>query len=152
MDSASGRASKTTSTNESKPSATGTHTSPFSSLNDYRRRKQHTSQDSPPTSSGSHTQETPNPANNEPTAPHLGQNFSKPFEIKYLGKDEKEHFAWTTSWGVSWRVIGALILSHGDDKGLMLPPRIAPVQVVLVPIFYKEADSENILKAVRDLS
>ncbi len=86
------------------------------------------------------------------TSHHLGQNFSKPFEIKYLGKDEKEHFAWTTSWGVSWRVIGALILSHGDDKGLMLPPRIAPVQVVLVPILYKEADSENILKAVRDLS
>src|SRR5881296_556609 len=86
------------------------------------------------------------------TSHHLGQNFSKPFEIKYLGKDEKEHFAWTTSWGLSWRVIGALILSHGDDKGLMLPPRIAPVQVVLVPIFYKEADSENILKGVRDIS
>src|SRR5881409_2011099 len=86
------------------------------------------------------------------TSHHLGQNFSKPFEIKFLGKDEKEHFAWTTSWGLSWRVIGALILSHGDDKGLMLPPRIAPVQVVLVPIFYKEADSENILKAVREIS
>jgi len=86
------------------------------------------------------------------TSHHLGQNFSKPFEIKYLGKDEKEHFAWTTSWGVSWRVIGALILSHGDDKGLMLPPRIAPTQVVLVPIFYKEADKESILKVIRELA
>jgi len=86
------------------------------------------------------------------TSHHLAQNFSKPFEIKYLGKDEKEHFAWTTSWGFSWRVIGALIMSHGDDKGLMLPPHIAPIQVVLVPIFYKETDSENITKAVRQLS
>src|SRR6059036_1425039 len=86
------------------------------------------------------------------TSHHLGQKFAKPFEIKYLGKDEQEHYAWTTSWGVSWRLIGASIMIHGDDRGLVLPPRIAPIQVVLVPIFYKEADSENILKAVRDLS
>ncbi len=86
------------------------------------------------------------------TSHHLGQNFSKPFEIKYLGTDEKEHFAWTTSWGVSWRLVGALILSHGDNKGLMLPPRIAPTQVVLVPIFYKEADRENILLETRQLA
>src|SRR5881409_573133 len=80
------------------------------------------------------------------TSHHLGQNFSKPFEIKYLGKDEKEHFAWTTSWGISWRLIGAMIMAHGDDKGLILPPQIAPLQVVLVPIFYKEDDRANILK------
>ncbi len=86
------------------------------------------------------------------TSHHLGQNFSKPFEIKYLGTDEKEHFAWTTSWGVSWRLIGALILAHGDDKGLILPPRIAPTQVVLVPIFYKEADRDTILGEVRNLA
>ncbi len=86
------------------------------------------------------------------TSHHLGQNFSKPFEIKYLGTDEKEHFAWTTSWGVSWRLVGALILAHGDNKGLMLPPRIAPTQVVLVPIFYKEADRENILVEIRQLA
>lgn len=69
------------------------------------------------------------------TSHHLGQNFSKPFEIKYLGKDSREHFAWQTSWGVSWRLIGALIMVHGDDKGLIIPPKIAPIQVVIVPIF-----------------
>ncbi len=86
------------------------------------------------------------------TSHHLGQNFSKPFEIKYLGTDEEEHFAWTTSWGMSWRLIGAMILAHGDDKGLILPPRIAPTQVVLIPIFYKEADRENILAETRHLA
>jgi prolyl-tRNA synthetase len=74
------------------------------------------------------------------TSHHLAQNFSKPFEIKYLGKDTKEHFAWQTSWGVSWRLIGALIMVHGDDKGLVLPPRVAPVQVVIVPI-HKDKDA-----------
>src|SRR5713101_6620908 len=86
------------------------------------------------------------------TSHHLGQKFSVPFEIKYLGKDEKEHYAWTTSWGISWRLIGASIMIHGDDKGLVLPPRIAPIQVVLVPIFYKETDKEKILGEVRSLS
>src|SRR2546428_9887858 len=71
----------------------------------------------------------------------LGQNFSKPFEIKYLGKDTKEHFAWQTSWGVSWRLIGALIMVHGDDKGLVLPPQVAPIQVVIVPI-HKDKDAK----------
>ncbi|HEY8139456.1 MAG TPA: proline--tRNA ligase [Nitrososphaera sp.] len=77
------------------------------------------------------------------TSHHLGQNFSKPFEIKYLGKDTHEHFAWQTSWGVSWRLIGALIMVHGDDKGLVLPPKIAPVQVVIVPIF-KDKDAQQV--------
>src|SRR5579864_4917838 len=86
------------------------------------------------------------------TSHHLGQNFSKPFEIKYLGKDEKEHFAWTTSWGISWRLIGALIMSHGDDKGLILPPRVAPTQVVSVPISYKESDKETILQAANHIA
>ena len=80
------------------------------------------------------------------TSHHLGQNFSKPFEIKYLGKDEEEHFAWTTSWGISWRLIGAMIMAHGDDKGLVLPPRVAPTQVVFVPIHYKESDKTVILE------
>jgi prolyl-tRNA synthetase len=75
------------------------------------------------------------------TSHHLAQNFSKPFEIKYLGKDTKEHFAWQTSWGVSWRLIGALIMVHGDDKGLVLPPQVAPIQVVIVPI-HKDKDAE----------
>jgi len=86
------------------------------------------------------------------TSHHLGQKFSKPFGIKYLGTDEKEHYAWTTSWGISWRLIGAMILTHGDDRGLIVPPRMAPIQVVLVPILYKEADSENILRETRALA
>lgn len=69
------------------------------------------------------------------TSHNLGQNFSKPFEIRFLGRDSKQYFAWQTSWGISWRVIGALIMIHGDNKGLILPPRIAPTQLVIVPIF-----------------
>jgi prolyl-tRNA synthetase len=86
------------------------------------------------------------------TSHHLGQKFSVPFEIKYLGRDEKEHYGWTTSWGISWRLIGAAILSHGDDRGLILPPRIAPTQVVIIPIFYKETDQKDISDEVRHLS
>ena len=86
------------------------------------------------------------------TSHHLGQKFSIPFEIKYLGRDEKEHYGWTTSWGISWRLIGAAILSHGDDRGLVLPPRIAPTQVVIIPIFYKETDQKDISDEVKHLS
>ncbi len=86
------------------------------------------------------------------TSHHLGQNFSKPFEIKFLGKDEKEHFAWTTSWGISWRLIGAMIMAHGDDKGLVLPPKIAPIQVVFVPIHYKESDKVTILQTAHHIA
>jgi prolyl-tRNA synthetase len=78
------------------------------------------------------------------TSHNLGQNFSKPFEIRYLGKDEQTHYAWTTSWGVSWRLISAMIMLHGDDRGLIVPPRIAPIQVVIVPIYYKESVRETI--------
>jgi len=78
------------------------------------------------------------------TSHNLGQNFSKAFEIKYLGKDEQTHYAWNASWGVSWRLIGAIIMLHGDDRGLVMPPRIAPVQVVVVPIPYKDAEEANI--------
>lgn len=69
------------------------------------------------------------------TSHNLGQNFSKPFEIRFLAKDSKQYFAWQTSWGASWRLIGALVMVHGDDKGLILPPNIAPIQIVIVPIF-----------------
>lgn len=79
------------------------------------------------------------------TSHHLAQNFSKPFEIKYLGRDTREHLAWQTSWGVSWRLIGALIMVHGDDKGLILPPRVAPIQVVIVPI-YRDKDAQTVLE------
>jgi prolyl-tRNA synthetase len=83
------------------------------------------------------------------TSHHLGQKFSIPFQIKYLGKDEKEHYGWTTSWGTSWRLIGATVLSHGDDRGLVLPPKIAPIQVVIIPIFYKETDQKDISEEAR---
>ncbi|HZD82659.1 MAG TPA: proline--tRNA ligase [Nitrososphaeraceae archaeon] len=85
------------------------------------------------------------------TSHHLGQNFSKPFEIKYLGRDSQEHFAWQTSWGVSWRLIGALIMVHGDDKGLIIPPKVAPIQVVIVPIF-KEKDADNVKSKANDIA
>jgi prolyl-tRNA synthetase len=84
------------------------------------------------------------------TSHHLGQNFSKPFDIKYLGKDTKEHFAWQTSWGVSWRLIGALIMVHGDDKGLVLPPKIAPVQIVIVPI-HKDKDAQVVKEKASEI-
>ncbi|NDF24815.1 MAG: proline--tRNA ligase [Thaumarchaeota archaeon] len=81
------------------------------------------------------------------TSHFLGQNFSKPFEVKYLDKNNAETFAWQTSWGVSWRLIGAMIMVHGDDKGLVLPPRVAPIQVVIVPIYYNEQDSARVNEA-----
>ncbi len=75
------------------------------------------------------------------TSHFLGQNFSKPFDVKFADKDNVEHFAWQTSWGVSWRLIGAMIMTHGDDQGLVLPPRIAPIQVVIIPIYKKEKEA-----------
>lgn len=84
------------------------------------------------------------------TSHFLGQNFSKPFEIKYLGKDEKDHYVWQTSWGVTTRMIGAVVMVHGDDKGLVLPPRIAPIQTVVVPIYYKNEDREKVLAKAKE--
>jgi prolyl-tRNA synthetase len=68
------------------------------------------------------------------TSHNLGQNFAKAFDIKFQGRDKGVQYAWTTSWGVSTRLIGGLIMTHGDDSGLVLPPNIAPYQVVIVPI------------------
>jgi prolyl-tRNA synthetase len=68
------------------------------------------------------------------TSHNLGQNFSKAFEIRFQGRDKIVQHAWTTSWGVSTRLIGGLIMTHGDDSGLVLPPRVAPFQVVIIPI------------------
>ena len=67
------------------------------------------------------------------TSHFLGQNFSKTFNIKFLDKDNKESFVWTTSWGVTTRLIGALIMTHADDDGLIVPPRIAPTHIVIMP-------------------
>jgi prolyl-tRNA synthetase len=68
------------------------------------------------------------------TSHNLGQNFAKAFDIKFQGRDKSVQYAWTTSWGVTTRLIGAVIMTHGDDSGLVLPPRVAPYQVVIVPI------------------
>ncbi|RKX71403.1 proline--tRNA ligase, partial [candidate division TA06 bacterium] len=69
------------------------------------------------------------------TSHFLGQNFAKAFDVKFLNKENKLDYVWATSWGVSTRLIGALIMSHSDDKGLVLPPKLAPIQVVIIPIF-----------------
>ena len=74
------------------------------------------------------------------TSHMLGQNFSKPFNVKFLDADKTEHYAWQTSWGVSTRLVGALIMAHSDDKGLVLPPNLAPFQVVIVPIGAEKGD------------
>lgn len=74
------------------------------------------------------------------TSHFLGRNFSGPFGVKFADKDNSEHLAWQTSWGVSWRLIGAMVMVHGDDKGLVLPPRVAPLQAVVIPIAFKESD------------
>jgi prolyl-tRNA synthetase len=85
------------------------------------------------------------------TSHQLGQNFSKVFGIKFLDQEEKEQYAWQTSWGFSTRMIGALIMVHGDDKGLVLPPKVAPIQVVIVPIPYKGAEAEAIAAKAKEL-
>ena len=80
------------------------------------------------------------------TSHFLGQNFSIPFEIKFSDLNNQEKNTWQTSWGVSWRLLGGMIMVHGDDKGLVLPPRVAPIQVIIIPIYYSEQDSEKILQ------
>tara|TARA_Y100000294_G_C8566667_1_gene341156 strand:+ start:2652 stop:4088 length:1437 start_codon:yes stop_codon:yes gene_type:complete len=81
------------------------------------------------------------------TSHNLGQNFAKAFGIKYLGKDEKERMPWQNSWGISTRLIGALVMAHSDDNGLVLPPKVAPTQIVIVPIFKSENRGEVVKKA-----
>lgn len=83
------------------------------------------------------------------TSHDLGQNFAKAFDIKFLDSDGTRKNVWTTSWGMSTRIIGAVIMLHGDDKGLRLPPLIAPTQIVIVPIVYKEA--EPVLAKAREV-
>ncbi|MEP6676854.1 MAG: proline--tRNA ligase [Ferruginibacter sp.] len=78
------------------------------------------------------------------TSHFLGQNFAKAFDVQFLNKENKKEFVWATSWGVSTRLIGALIMAHSDDEGLVLPPRLAPIQVVIVPV-YKGPDSKPVI-------
>jgi len=81
------------------------------------------------------------------TSHFLGQNFAKAFDIKYLDRNNELQYCWTTSWGVSTRMIGAIIMTHGDDQGLILPPVLAPIQVVIVPIWRKEEERVAVLEA-----
>ncbi|MEO0093923.1 MAG: proline--tRNA ligase, partial [candidate division WOR-3 bacterium] len=84
------------------------------------------------------------------TSHNLGQHFAKAFEIKYLDADNTEKYAWGTSWGCTTRLIGAIIMTHGDDSGLALPPKVAPIQVVIVPILYGK-DDEKVLNKAKEL-
>lgn len=81
------------------------------------------------------------------TSHNLGQNFARAFDIQYLDTSNELQHCWTTSWGLSTRFVGAIIMTHGDDNGLMLPPRLAPYQVVMVPIYRKDEDKTAVLTA-----
>ncbi len=82
------------------------------------------------------------------TSHNLGQNFAKAFDIQYLDENNTLQHCWTTSWGLSTRFIGAIIMTHGDDQGLVLPPRLAPIQIVIVPIFRKDEEQAVVMEAV----
>jgi prolyl-tRNA synthetase len=79
------------------------------------------------------------------TSHFLGQNFAKAFDVKFLNKENKEEYVWATSWGVSTRLMGALVMAHSDDNGLILPPKLAPLQVAIIPI-YKTEEQLNAIK------
>lgn len=85
------------------------------------------------------------------TSHFLGQNFAKAFDVKFLTREGKQEFVWATSWGVSTRLIGALIMTHSDDNGLVLPPKIAPLQVVIIPIYKKSQQLEQIKDYVQPI-
>ncbi|HWG59021.1 MAG TPA: proline--tRNA ligase [Candidatus Acidoferrales bacterium] len=85
------------------------------------------------------------------TSHNLGQNFAKAFEIRYLDKSGVLQHCWTTSWGLSTRFVGAIIMVHGDDQGLILPPRLAPYQIVLIPIFKTDEEKASVLENARKL-
>ena len=84
------------------------------------------------------------------TSHFLGQNFAKAFDVKYTTKEGKPEYVWATSWGVSTRLMGALIMAHGDNNGLILPPRLAPIHVVMVPVFKKPEEEEAVLAKMRE--
>jgi prolyl-tRNA synthetase len=85
------------------------------------------------------------------TSHFLGQNFAKAFDVKFLNKENKLEYVWATSWGVSTRLIGALVMAHSDDDGLILPPRIAPIQVVIVPIYKGDEQKQQIDAKVKEI-
>lgn len=86
------------------------------------------------------------------TSHNLGQNFAKAFDIKYLDESNELKFCWTTSWGLSTRMVGAVVMTHGDDKGLRLPPKLAPYQVVIVPIYRKDEEKSPVMETVNRLA
>ena len=81
------------------------------------------------------------------TSHYMGQNFARAFDIKFLDPNNEQQFCYTTSWGLSTRFVGAMIMTHGDDKGLVLPPKLAPIQVVIVPIYKGDAERPAVLEA-----
>jgi prolyl-tRNA synthetase len=85
------------------------------------------------------------------TSHFLGQNFAKAFDVKFVSKENKQDYVWGTSWGVSTRLMGALIMAHSDDEGLILPPRLAPIQVVIVPIFKGEEQLDQISEVINPI-
>ena len=85
------------------------------------------------------------------TSHFLGQNFAKSFDVQYTDKEGQMQYVWATSWGVSTRLMGALVMAHGDDNGLVLPPKLAPIQVVMVPIFKTEEEQSRILEKMNEL-
>lgn len=85
------------------------------------------------------------------TSHFLGQNFAKAFDVKFLNKDNKQEYVWATSWGVSTRLIGALIMTHSDDNGLVLPPQLAPIHVVIIPIYKNDEQLQTIIEKVNPL-
>lgn len=86
------------------------------------------------------------------TSHFLGQNFAKAFDVKFTTREGKQDYVWATSWGVSTRLMGALVMSHSDDHGLVLPPKLAPIQVAIVPIYKSEEQLESINRRVETLS
>jgi len=85
------------------------------------------------------------------TSHFLGQNFAKAFDVKFTGKDGKQDYVWATSWGVSTRLMGALIMTHSDDNGLILPPKLAPFQVVIVPIYRSDEEFNSVSEAALNI-
>jgi prolyl-tRNA synthetase len=85
------------------------------------------------------------------TSHNLGQNFAKAFDVKFQTEDNKEEFVWATSWGISTRLIGGVILAHGDKKGLRIPPNIAPIQVVLIPIFRDAQQKQEVEQYIHSI-
>ena len=87
-----------------------------------------------------------------PSTHLLGQNFSKPFEVKFLNQESKEDYVWQTSWGVSTRIIGAIIMVHSDDNGLVLPPKIAPIQVIIVPVWASDEEMVKVFEKAQEIA